>query len=111
MKKLNNWNEFLNESKSESEFEIIGNNQDITMDDIMDAVNIIKKEFGNSSIKIIDKSGHKSGNKLSLFVDINLSKWENDEEGLVSIPLKPGEVIRKLNKIINNYNVKIYRVN
>ena len=88
MNNIKNRIDFLLEKKIENaQYELISTDQDAGVDDLLDVVNQIKKEYGQNSISIIDKSGHKSGNFISVYVDINLAEWKKTKWDEINVDL------------------------
>lgn len=76
MENLKNYKLFENLLKSK--FELIGD----TIDEVMDAVNALKFQYGNDYVIVEDESGHKSGDKISVYItfspDIKLRSHGED---------------------------------
>lgn len=86
MKKIKSFENFL-----ESKYELVGDN----IDEVLDAVNVLKFYYGEDYVTVQDDSGHESGNKVSVYITFspNIKLWSGGE-------IPSSNIIREMNYIL-----------
>ena len=101
MKKLNHVKLF--ENFLESKYELIGD----TIDEVLDAVNALKFQYGNDYVIVEDESGHKSGDKISVYITFspNIQLRSHGEE-------PSSNIVREMNYTLEEEMMKprLYKI-
>ena len=101
MKKLKHIKLF--ENYLQSKYELIGD----SVDEVLDAVNVLKFNYGKNYVIVEDESGHASGNKIGVYITFDDSiKLRSEGEDPKS------NIVREINYILSEEmkNVKLYKV-
>jgi len=83
-----------------NKYELIGNN----IDDVLDAVSVLKFHYGKDYINIEDESGHKSGDNISVYVSFSPE---------IRLRSNISNIVREMNYILEEEmkKVKLYKFN
>ena len=101
MKKLKHIKLF--ENYLQSKYELIGD----SIDEVLDAVNVLKFHYGKDYVIVENENGHASGNKIGVYITFDDSiKLHSSGEDPKS------NIVREMNYILSEKmkNVKLYKV-